>query len=161
MTTLLELKQAAKIFYMKYEVYITHVWKFLLALICLLLINGQLGYLAALNSFPIVLMAALLCSILPTNFTVIMAAVFVLGHLYELSRECMLIGLVLFLLMFLLYYRFSPAYSLCCAVGFGITGNSGLYYFHDFWYSDILFSGVCRSECNSPWNSGKHTGDSK
>ena len=108
MTTLLELKQAAKIFYMKYEVYITHVWKFLLALICLLLINGQLGYLAALNSFPIVLMAALLCSILPTNFTVIMAAVFVLGHLYELSRECMLIGLVLFLLMFLLYYRFSP-----------------------------------------------------
>jgi len=63
MTTLLELKQAAKIFYMKYEVYITHVWKFLLALICLLLINGQLGYLAALNSIPIVLMAALLCSI--------------------------------------------------------------------------------------------------
>ena len=108
MTTLLELKQAVRFFYMKYEVYITHIWKFLLALICLLMINSQLGYMTALNSFPIVLMAALLCSILPKNFTVLMSAAFALGHLYQLSRECMLIGLVLFLLMFLLYYRFSP-----------------------------------------------------
>ena len=69
MTTLLELKQAVKFFYMKYEVYITHIWKFLLALICLLMINSQLGYMTALNSFPIVLrhLPSDICTSFPGN----------------------------------------------------------------------------------------------
>ncbi len=112
MTTLLELKQVLRSFYVKYEVYITYAWKFLLTLICLLQINGKLGYMAALNSLPIVFMIALLCAILPKNFMVIACAAFVLGHLNQLSRECMVIGLLLFLLMYLLYYRFSPKESL-------------------------------------------------
>ncbi len=106
MTTLLEFKQAAQAFYMKYDVVITHIGRFLLALITLLTINQKLGYMAALTSLPIVLMAALLCSILPVNFTIVVAMLFVLGHLYTLSRECMLLMLVVFLLMFLVYMRF-------------------------------------------------------
>ncbi|MBE5839829.1 hypothetical protein SAMN02910275_00440 [Butyrivibrio sp. INlla18] len=108
MTSLLELKQYIKKFYIKNETYITYIWKFLLALVSILMINGKLGYMNSLNNFAIVMMAALLCAILPANFIVFIAAVFILGHLYALAPECAMIAAIIFVLMFLLYFRFSP-----------------------------------------------------
>lgn len=108
MTSLLELKQYIKRFYIKNETYITYVWKFLLALITISVINGKLGYMQPLNNIAIVLMASLLCSILPANFIVFVAALFILGHLYSMAVESALIAAIIFLLMFLLYFRFSP-----------------------------------------------------
>lgn len=108
MTSLLELKQYIKKFYIKNETYITYIWKFLLALVSILMINGKLGYMNSLNNFAIVMMAALLCAILPANFIVFISAVFILGHLYALAPECAMIVAIIFVLMFLLYFRFSP-----------------------------------------------------
>jgi hypothetical protein len=108
MTSLLELKQYIKRFYIKNETYITYVWKFVLALVTIAMINSKLGFMQALNNFAIVLMASLLCSILPANFIVLLAAVFILGHLYTAALESALIAAIIFLLMFLLYFRFSP-----------------------------------------------------
>lgn len=108
MTSLLEFKQYIKRFYIKYETYITYVWKFLLALVSIMVINNKLGYMDALTNVAIVMMASLLCAILPPNFIVFIAAAFIIGHLYSLGVECALIALVIFLLMFLLYFRFSP-----------------------------------------------------
>ncbi len=108
MTTLIVVKQYMKLFYSKYEVYITPILKFLLAFISLILINANLGYRAGLNKISIVLIAALMCSFMPVNFIVIIAALFVLLHLYAFSLECAVVIGVVFLLMFLLYFRFSP-----------------------------------------------------
>lgn len=108
MTTLIVVKQYMKLFYSKYEVYITPILKFLLAFISLILINANLGYRAAINRVSIVLIAALMCSFMPTNFIVIISALFVLLHLYAFSLECAVVIGVVFLLMFLLYFRFSP-----------------------------------------------------
>ncbi len=108
MTSLLEFKQYIKRFYIKYETYITYAWKFLLALVSIMVINNKLGYMDALTNIAIVMMASLLCAILPPNFIVFIAAAFIIGHLYSLAVECALIALVIFLLMFLLYFRFSP-----------------------------------------------------
>ncbi len=108
MTSLLEFKQYIKRFYIKYETYLTYIWKFALALISILLINSQLGYMDALTNTAIVMMAALLCAILPPNFIVVISALFIVGHLYALAVECALIAVIIFLLMFLLYFRFSP-----------------------------------------------------
>jgi hypothetical protein len=108
MTSLLELKQYIKRFYIKYETYLTYIWKFLLALVSIMVINNKLGYMDALTNVAIVMMASLLCAILPANFIVFISAAFVIGHLYSLGVECALIALVIFLLMFLLYFRFSP-----------------------------------------------------
>ncbi len=108
MTSLLELKQYIKRFYIKNEVYITYVWKFLLALISISMINSKLGYMQALTNIAIVLMASLLCAILPANFIVIISAAFMLGHLYSMALESALIAAIILLLMFLLYFRFSP-----------------------------------------------------
>jgi len=108
MTSLLEFKQYIKRFYIKYETYLTYIWKFLSALVSIMVINNKLGYMDALTNIAIVMMASLLCAILPANFIVFIAAAFVIGHLYSLGVECALIALVIFLLMFLLYFRFSP-----------------------------------------------------
>ncbi|RKM58406.1 hypothetical protein D6853_02415 [Butyrivibrio sp. X503] len=108
MTALLEIKQYIRKFYIKNEVYITYFWKFLLALISIAVINSKLGFMSSLNNIAIVLMASLLCAILPANFIVVVSALFILGHLYSLSAECALIAFVVFALMFLLYFRFSP-----------------------------------------------------
>lgn len=108
MTTLLVVKQYMKLFYSKYEIYITPILKFLLAFITLILINANLGYRAGINKVSVVLIAALMCSFMPMNFIVIMAALFVLLHLYAFSLECAVVIGVVFLLMFLLYFRFSP-----------------------------------------------------
>ena len=108
MTSLLELKQYISKFYIKNETYISYVWKFLLALITIAIINNKLGYMQPLNNIAIVLMASLLCAILPANFIVFIAAVFILGHLYSAAVESALVVAIIFLLMFLLYFRFSP-----------------------------------------------------
>ena len=94
--------------YSKYEVYISPLLKFLLALISLLLINSRLGYMDSIDKLTVVLIVALMCSFMPMNFIVIMAALFTLLHLYSFSLECAVVVGAGFLLMFLLYLRFSP-----------------------------------------------------
>ncbi len=108
MATLLEIKEYLRRFYSKYEAYIVPVLKCLTAMVALLIVNKELGYMAQLDSFAVVLLAALFCSFLPLNFIIIIAALFTVGHVYKLSLECAAGILVLFLLMFLLYFRFSP-----------------------------------------------------
>ena len=108
MTSLLVLREQLKRFYGKYEVYITPVLRFLLAFMSFSMINHAIGYMSALNSIAIVLILALLCSFLPLNFTVILAAAVSLVHLYAFSLECAVVALAVFLLMFVLYFRFSP-----------------------------------------------------
>ncbi len=107
MTNLLVLREYLKGIYGKYEIYITPVEKLLLSFITLMMINKKLGYMSRLNDISIVLIAALLCSFLPMNFMIFTAALFILLHLYTFSLECAIVVLALFLVMFLLYFRFS------------------------------------------------------
>lgn len=108
MTGLLVFREQLKKFYSKYELYITPVAKFLLALVTLLVINGSIGYMSELKNFAVVLVLALMCSFLPANFIVVLSALVTLGHLYRFSLECAIVALAVFLLLFILYFRFSP-----------------------------------------------------
>lgn len=108
MTTLLVAKQVLLTIYSKYEVYITPLLKFLLALVTLVMINSRLGYMETLNRMTVVLIVALMCSFMPMNFIVVMGAAFSLLHLYAFSLECAAVIGAGFLLLFLLYLRFSP-----------------------------------------------------
>ena len=108
MAQMLVVKEHLKVFYGKYEVYIKPVLKFLLALIVFMIINRDIGYMEKLDSPVVVLVASLLCSFLPLNMVIVFAAIFIVLHVYTLSIECAAVVLILFLLMFLLYFRFSP-----------------------------------------------------
>jgi len=107
MTNLLVFREQLKKFYSKYEIYLTPIFKFLLALVMLVMINNSIGYMSELKNVTVVLVISLICSFLPMNFIVFMAAVVTLGHLYKFSMECALVALVVFLLLFILYFRFS------------------------------------------------------
>lgn len=108
MTNLLVFRERLKKFYSKYELYITPLCKFLLALVSLLVINSRIGYMSTLKNAAVVLILALLCSFLPINLTIVIAAAVTLAHLYAFSVECAIVALAVFLLLFILYFRFSP-----------------------------------------------------
>jgi len=108
MTSLLVVKQYIKNFINKYEVYLKPLLKLILALASLMMINSKVGYMHRLDNISLVLIVALMCSFMPTNFIIFVAAVFIVLHFYALSMECAAITLILFLVMFLLYFRFSP-----------------------------------------------------
>lgn len=108
MTNLLVFREQLKKFYSKYELYITPLCKFLLALVSLLVINSTIGYMSTLKNAAVVLILALLCSFLPINLTIVIAAAVTLAHLYAFSVECAIVALAVFLLLFILYFRFSP-----------------------------------------------------
>lgn len=108
MTELLVVKQKISNFFSKYEVYLKPVGKLILALIVFATINSKLGYMEKLDNPGIVLIAALMCSFMPMNFIVLLAAVFVVLHVYALLLEAAVVVLVLFLVLFLVYFRLSP-----------------------------------------------------
>ncbi|MBD5394094.1 MAG: hypothetical protein HDR23_04625 [Lachnospiraceae bacterium] len=108
MTTLLVAKQYIKKFISKYEVYLKPLLKLVLALMALMMINSKIGYMRRLDNISIVLIVALMCSFMPMNFIIFAAAAFTVLHMYALSLECAAITLVVFLVLFLLYFRFSP-----------------------------------------------------
>ena len=108
MTNLLVIREQLKQFYSKFEVYITPVLKFLLAFVSFSLINSTTGYMGKINHIAIVLILALLCSFLPINFVILFAAALVIMHMYALATECAIVILAVILLLFLLYFRFSP-----------------------------------------------------
>lgn len=108
MIGLLEIRERIKLIYSKHEVFILPAVKFLFAFIVLNVLNGKIGYMTRLDNIAIVLIVALMCSFLPTGCMVMFAALFSILHLYALSMEVALVALCMFLVMFLLFFRFSP-----------------------------------------------------
>lgn len=112
MRNLLEIKEFLKRFYSKNEAFVSPVLKCLLTIFVLLGINNKLGYMTKINNIAIILIVSLLCSFLPSGFIIFFSAVFVLLHLYSLALEVALVCFCLFMVMFLLFFRFSPKDSL-------------------------------------------------
>ncbi len=112
MTALLELRENLKKIYSRNEAFILPVVKFLLSFLVLSTINGRLGYMTKLDNMAIVLIVSLMCSFLPTGFVTFFAMVFSLMHMYALSLETAAVGLVVFLLLYLLFLRFTSKEAL-------------------------------------------------
>lgn len=157
MTDLLELREKVKALYSKNEVFITPVIKFLLSFIVLSVINGKMGYMTKIDNIAVVLIVSLLCSFLPNGAIVFFAAVFSLLHMYALSMEVALVGVCIYILVFLLFGRFSAKESLVIAltplacslnipyimpVAMGLI-DSGICCISGLWSGSILSAGVC------------------
>lgn len=112
MTALLELRENLKKIYSRNEAFILPVIKFLLGVIVLSIINGKMGYMTKLDNMVIVLIVSLLCSFLPTGFMAFFAMMFAVLHMYALSIETAAVGLVVFLLLYLLFLRFTAKEAL-------------------------------------------------
>ena len=116
MIFLLELKENIKRFFNKYDIYIIPTAKFILAFISFMILNASIGYMTKLSNPVIALLLSLACAFAPSGFTVFILSVYMLIHLYAISAEFSLIVLGVVLLMYLLYFRFTPkqGYLLRC-----------------------------------------------
>lgn len=108
MTKLLEIKEQVMRFCGEYEVYLKFVYKFVLALALFCLINGSIGFMESISTFSIALLLALVCCLLPQSVTLFVAAALVVANLYVLSMEVAITAALIFVLIFFLYFRFSP-----------------------------------------------------
>ena len=112
MSSLLETKEYIKKMYAKNQAYIDPLLKFVLAFLVFSCINVNMGYMEKIDSMVIVLVAALFCSFMPLNTIALLGGVFMLLHYYALSMECALVVFAIYLVMFLLYLRFTPKETL-------------------------------------------------
>jgi len=108
MTILLELKENLRSFYGKYETYVLPVVKFLLAAAVFFVIDSRLGYMESLHNIALLLILALACSILPSAAMLLVSGVLLALHCYALSLPAGAVMLLLLVLMYILYFRFTP-----------------------------------------------------
>ncbi len=112
MKSLLEAHERIKLFYSKNEFFIIPLMKFMMAFVSLTVINGKMGYMSRLDNLAIVLIVGLVCSFLPPSAILVFAAAFSVLHMYELAIEVALVGLCLYLILFLVFFRFAPKTAL-------------------------------------------------
>ena len=108
MAFLLELKESFKKFYNRYNTYVVPASKFIIALICFIMINTSIGYMDKLKNPVFALLLSVICAFLPGGFTLIVLSAFILIQLYVIAPEFALLVLCVMLLMYLLYFRFAP-----------------------------------------------------
>lgn len=108
MTKLLELKDKYTKLFAAYETYITPVLKFIVMLVTLLFIRGNIGYMSKISSIPVTLVLALLGALLPVNAMIWVFALILLADLYALSIEVAATALVLLAVIYFIYFRFTP-----------------------------------------------------
>lgn len=108
MMKLLVFKEHLKNIYSRYGIYVNLTMKALAVMIAMLVINTNIGYMGMLKNPLVVIMMGVLAAFLPNGINVLMVSAVIVGHLYELSMEVAVVALVIMLVMYLFYYRFTP-----------------------------------------------------
>jgi hypothetical protein len=108
MMTFLVLRARLRSTYQKYELYIAPIIKFIAALIIFQIINKAIGYDLRLKQLPIVLALSLLSAFTPSAILVLLAAIISIGHVYFVSKILSLIIILILLIMYCLFIRFTP-----------------------------------------------------
>ena len=111
MTNLLVIREQLMGFFSRFEAYIVAVLKFITALIVLLIINADLGFMSKLDNGAIVLIISLLCSFLPMNLIVIINANKL--HVSAVCLELRTEHFQCFFYSFKQFWIFNHVYHLC------------------------------------------------
>jgi hypothetical protein len=138
MTQLLEIKEKLVRLFGKFETYIIILVKFAVAYAVFATINSNIGYMDRISSVPVALILSLLCGILPANALLLFSGLVVTLDMYALAMEAALVTLVLFIILYLLYCRFSPKDGIAAAV------TPVLFHFN-LQYAMPMVSGLVRS----------------
>lgn len=124
MHKILELREAYRLLYSKYSMYIEAVIKFVVALVALIVINSHVGAMEILKNPLVVILISLVCAVLPKTLSAMLVMLTIVGHMFAISIEVALIVLVMFIVMYLLFFRFTSKESavlvimpILCAIG--------------------------------------------
>lgn len=93
--------------YAQYARYIEMIGRFILALLVFNYVNGSLGYMSLLDKGIVVLGASAVCALLPALFILVIAVIFIILHVYSLSMVLAGCVAIIFLMMFIVHFRFT------------------------------------------------------
>ena len=111
METILDIQQRVRGWLVSFEAYLLPFVKFLLMMAVLLTMNWHLGYRLDLMRWILVILASLVCALLPFSGMTAVAAVYLLGHISALSWEAAAVLGGLMFIAVLLHYLFLPGGS--------------------------------------------------
>ena len=124
MTFILELREKFYRLVAKREKLVLAAFKFVLAFLAFFFINRTVGYMEMIQRPLLLAGLSVLCAFTPTALTLFVCAVLILLNFYALALELCLIALLLFVILFCLYFRFTRGTGfytlltpLLCAVG--------------------------------------------
>ena len=116
MHKILELREKYRLLYSKYSMYIEAVVKFVIALAAMIVINSHIGAMEILTNPLVVILISLVCAVLPRTLSAMVVMMTIVGHMFAISLEIALIVLVMFIVMYLLFFRFTPKESVILVV---------------------------------------------
>lgn len=108
MNRLIEVRETIVRLYAKYTKIIDKGIQFGLALTTLIFISNNIGFMKFAANPIVTLGLAVICTFLPITATVIVAVLLTIVQFYALSMGVAIVAAVLFLVMFILYFRFTP-----------------------------------------------------
>lgn len=108
METISELRDRIVELYERFEAFVNPLLKFIFMMITIMIINSKLGFMDKLSNIVIIFAVCLIAAFLPLNASIVIAALFIMLHLYKLSFQVAIVVGLVFALMFVLYFRFSP-----------------------------------------------------
>ena len=135
---ILVLKEKCKKIYNDYDVYLSALGKFLIIFFSMNLLGEKIGYNTLFRAKPIMLIVALMASFLPFSLMTIILSVVIVAHVYILSMEMALVILVMMIVMFILYYRFSGKDSILLVL-------TSIFFFIKIPYFIPIAVGLCLS----------------
>lgn len=124
MSTLLVWREQLQVFYAKYSVFIRIAFQFVLGFAVFYLINTNVGFMEKASSTVCTLGLSAVCAVLPMIVMVLAATALLLLHFYTLSLPVAIVAALLFLLMYIFYFRFSTGRAwliLLTAVSFALN----------------------------------------
>ena len=112
MENLYVLRKRMQEIYGKHSMLFEKIAQFVLAIAVFYFINSNIGFMKMLAQPVVTLALAVVCTFFPLLITVIGALFLVLCHMYAASLGMLLVTGVIFLVMFVFYFRFTPKKSL-------------------------------------------------
>lgn len=99
-------------FYARYSQIIDKLTRGVIAFLIFIAINSMTGYMKRLDSTVVALGLAVICAFLPTPFTTLLGFALLLAHLSKLSLPVMGVAAALFLIMYAVYFHFTPRHTI-------------------------------------------------
>lgn len=108
MIDLLVFREKIKKVYQNYQAYINPFIKFIAAFIVFLCINQFIGYDPKLKTLTVVILLSIFSAFTPVSIMVLLAAAVTAGHVYYASKILAVVVIAVFLILYLLFIRFTP-----------------------------------------------------
>lgn len=111
LTKLLVWRDKFRLLYRDYETLLRPIWKFFLSIIVIVYMNQLLGYDKRLTNILLIVIVSMVSAFAPAQMFVLLVTAFALIHIYAMASFMVFLVLGVFLVLFLLFERFTPSYS--------------------------------------------------